>query len=144
MEINKKIKILFLDDDPIRHTCYTEKTEKYLNTETYHAWRFDDCINLLCTHKFDIICLDHDLGLSVNTPYISWEDYTSKLKTGADVARWIADNAIKTRRIIIHSWNAVGAASMASLLNHLNVIRREFGRGFFSALDKAICDVRFS
>jgi len=68
--------------------------------------------------KFDIIFLDHDLG---GEQMVS----SSHRNTGYTVAKEIHNSINKDTRIIIHSFNPIGAANMAACLPRAQ--RRPFG-----------------
>lgn len=66
------------------------------------AKSYTQAIKALHKFKYDIICLDHDLG----------ED-----KTGYDVCKYIIENNISCKEFRIHTSNPVGRLNMTQLLN---------------------------
>jgi len=116
------MKILFLDDDKLRHE-YIESIFKDIDQELTHVWNFDECVSALHNNEYDIVYLDHDLNFFV-------EGVKGRLVelTGYDVAKWIVMHLTYKPRIIVHSWNPVGADNMYTLLhdNGFNVVKRPF------------------
>lgn len=75
----------------------------YINT--YHvivARSYKEAISKLNSMKFDVICLDHDLG----------EDFT-----GYDICKYIIEHNIQCSEYRIHTSNVVGRQNMTQLLN---------------------------
>lgn len=69
----------------------------------------------LSQRSFDIIYLDHDLGGKVYVP-------SFLPNTGYALAKWISENNIKCKEIIIHSFNPTGAAAMKKVLPQAKLI----------------------
>lgn len=110
----KTLRILVLDDNEDRHGIF-RRTLK--NEDATHVYNFDEAIRVLTFEKkFDIAMLDHDLGTGnsevadkVGLPYAS----------GYDVAKFIAFDLTEDKRpgrVIIHSWNMIGASNMQAVL----------------------------
>jgi CheY-like chemotaxis protein len=100
------MKILFLDDDPIRTAKFMEKT---VGHEVLTAETAQDAIALLDTHlDFDIASLDHDLGGEVFCE--------SNEVSGYAVAQAIDEMPVEDQPlcIIVHSFNPAGAERMAN------------------------------
>lgn len=74
----------------------------------YHtvvAHTYNEAINELHRFRYNIICLDHDLG---------------EEKTGYDICKYIIENHIQCDEIRIHTQNPVGRQNMVQLLRHYN------------------------
>ena len=98
------MRILILEDDPIRMKIFNRKL---FNHTIDHAEHAADAIDFLKANKYDLIFLDHDLGdTQIN---FDPED------CGMLVAQYIAANNIETP-VIIHSFNVVAAGKMLELL----------------------------
>ena len=87
-------RILFLDDDPVRHALIAEAMPEAVHVETS-----GDAIDQLRTHRWDLVLLDHDLDqFGAVDP-----------GTGEDVVDWIVDHAARFRdedtEFIVHSHN---------------------------------------
>ena len=84
----------------------------YINN--YHiviARNYMQAITELNNHKFDIICLDHDLG---------------EEKTGYDVCKYIIEKHIHCSEYRIHTSNPVGRKNMTELLQrYTNAVIRQ-------------------
>ena len=79
------MKILFLDDDPLRHEVFAEEA-RAAGHEPYHADSIDEFAYLFSEHvRFDAVYLDHDLndfGLKSMAGKVQLD--------GCDVARFLA------------------------------------------------------
>lgn len=101
------LKILILEDNAERIKYFTENLSKVCELEIVKTSK--EAISKLKDSFWDIAFLDHDLGDQVFQK--SGED------TGYEVAEFLAANKDRMPgRVIIHSWNAEGAANMKSLL----------------------------
>ena len=58
---------------------------------------------------WDIVFLDHDLGGQVFVP-------SSHPNTGYAVAKYMEENSVEAKQIIIHSMNPAGASNMKTVL----------------------------
>ena len=106
------MKILILDDDFSRHK---EFNKRLIGCSVTNVETSKEAIQKLEEEIFDIVFLDHDLGGMVFMQ--------SGENTGFEVAKWLSENEAKQpRRIIIHSFNPVGAKNMKSLLPSSEVI----------------------
>lgn len=95
---------LFLDDDHMR--IYKFQREY---PGAYIAKTAKDAIELLRTHEFSVVCLDHDLK----------EEHYGKLcyeGTGQEVAHFISTMDSPPKVVTIHSYNDEGANLMFELL----------------------------
>lgn len=108
------MKILFLDDDHSRH-IYFQRLLNYDKHEITVAYTSKQAIEKLKLYEFDIVYLDHDLGGQM------YQD--SKEGTGFEVAQFISKNINNKsmQKIIIHSYNSVGAQNMLNELYGFNV-----------------------
>jgi len=101
------MKIFILDDMQERHDAYKRKFPDAEIISTYDA---KEAIVLLSNDlNYDLICLDHDLGLRI---FVDTEDEN----TGSVVAKFLSDKDIKCP-IIIHSLNCWGAKNMMNYLS---------------------------
>lgn len=100
-------KALVLDDDKRRLNAFSWRFREfgwdYVLKETAA-----DTIEALRNDKFDVVFLDHDLGDEQMCG-------SEREDTGAEVARWISQNPIKSI-VVIHSYNPFGADYMKSLI----------------------------
>ncbi len=96
------MRILILEDDPIRHKAFKRKLIGH------HVVITDDskeCIRLLAEEIWDELYLDHDLGGQV---YVD-----SGEGTGYEVAEWLSEHEDRLPpHIVIHSYNPTGAKNM--------------------------------
>jgi CheY-like chemotaxis protein len=128
------MKILILDDLPERHERFRLILKDHNVT---HVWTYDDAVKAFQEEKFDMACLDHDLGdLSWNTdnsviidspnfkltytPSVIYDMYKTHCLTGDDLCYWLSKNPVHCpAKILIHSWNPEGAARMSSRLKDI-------------------------
>ena len=108
--------ILFLDDDEIRHEMFEKWVIKGIQATTTKSYK--EFIAVAPLKNWDIIFLDHDLGIEdqMCIPHV-----TNRFPTGSDVARYMIENDIKAKKIIIHSYNSVGAANMINIFKEVGV-----------------------
>ena len=120
-------RILVLDDEQARHDVFASILK---NEDATHCYNFDEVIRLMTFEpRFDMVFLDHDLGTGnseisdqIDLPYAN----------GYHVALFICqdlDFDKRPGRILIHSWNQVGAQSMESLFRRngfQDVVRKPF------------------
>lgn len=113
------MKVLFLDDDESRH----DVVEHWPSAgDVTHVRTVDQALKALRRERFDVVCLDHDLG--------GQQMVESHEGTGYHVAQAIAkEPAWHLGRVIVHSWNPEGARRMAEKLREagLDVVRIPFG-----------------
>ena len=55
------MKVLFLDDDYVRHDAFNESLQG-CTSEIWHVYSAEDAIKRMRERKFNLICLDFDLG----------------------------------------------------------------------------------
>ena len=100
------MRILILDDDLCRHKAFNKK---FIGHDVKNVETSQETIDALQNENWDCVFLDHDLGGRV---YVQ-----SGKNTGYEVAQWLSNHPEKQpERIIIHSFNPVGAKNMQSLL----------------------------
>lgn len=98
------MKVLFLDDEKSRVDSFIERTGSDVDWVSTRE-SFVQAIN--SGKKYDLIMLDHDLGLP---------DFC-----GSDAARYLAENRLivgDNQRVVIHSANSVGVANMVSHMKY--------------------------
>ena len=111
------MKVLFVDDQIQRHDTFRRKVD--LIHTIIPAFTYEQACNALREHRFDEAWLDHDLQ-----DYMYFEDGRTREYTGADIARYIAtelDKAKIPKKVVVHSFNAPGAANMAAILKEAGV-----------------------
>ena len=113
------MKILFLDDDPIR----TRKARKcFANHELCEAETAEQAIKLLEKDSpYDAVSLDHDLGGKIYCP--------SNEVSGFAVAEYISKMPREKmpKQVVVHSFNLYGAENMIKVLQGVvPVIRQPF------------------
>jgi hypothetical protein len=115
------MKVLFLDDDGQRHETFRTKAGHH---EVDYVWTADEAIKAMEGTRYDLACLDHDLGGRTFVPSDGVEP------TGYTVAKAIADGQVQApARVIVHSFNPVGAKHMIDCLRQASVscIQSPFG-----------------
>jgi CheY-like chemotaxis protein len=110
--------ILFLDDNPARHTVMDAR---YPNDLVVHAYDIHAFRAALEEHeRFDMISLDHDLNDFEARSYIGDSD-----ATGRDACGYMMKYRDKLPPvIIIHSGNDDGSKDMAEFLASRGVVSR--------------------
>lgn len=96
--------VLFLDDDLTRCSNFRSRVP---SADIVHTAA--DCIAKLKEGDWEEVHLDHDLGGEVYAD-------SCREDTGMEVVRWMCLNKCNARTVIVHSYNAPGAASMMSAL----------------------------
>jgi CheY-like chemotaxis protein len=124
------MRILFLDDDELRHRLIAEQLIGHDATATRTV---AETAKALEGAPFDLACLDHDLG---GLQMVDSEEE----ETGHTVAKLIAamPPERRPRQIIVHSFNSVGAGRMVQVLKaagYENVEWHPFGRWAIRPLD---------
>lgn len=111
------MRILFLDDDHIRHSYFTLWTQGHDVRHVDTAQQAKDAIAARygTGSGYDLIFLDHDLG---GRTFVSSEEEN----TGYQVARFLSDKlkswqSQRRPRIVVHSWNPAGAERMVKALD---------------------------
>jgi len=105
------MKIFILDDSKERQQVLQPILRELLDGPTFFiAYSRNEAIEILENENdFDFIFLDHDLGGRV---YVDSQEED----TGFWVAKYIADNDIRSKHIIIHTLNTHGAKNMLTIL----------------------------
>lgn len=140
--------ILILDDDPNRHEGFIQILNGH---NLFHVWTYRQAIKAFRNEKFDMACLDHDLGehsihgedVNVDSQHFhltyspdfhndGMYDGSRIYLDGADVCVWLRDNPqFCPKKVLIHSWNVVGAETMHNILNQIPgiaITRKAFSR----------------
>jgi CheY-like chemotaxis protein len=127
----KKLNLLVLDDDPVRHDLW----EGWFTSagHTYHkATTIEEFHNAIHSDvRFDIVFLDHDLN---DHPHlqesIKVEGGRRIRLTGQDAARMLVkmNRSKLPHKVVIHSWNDHGADMMRYHLSEtmVPVIKKTF------------------
>lgn len=135
------MKVIILDDLPERHEGFL-RIFGGKDHQLTHAWTYGQAVKAMKAEKFDLACLDHDLGdfagldhqvrvesenfeLTYSPDFVSDTMYGSSVRylTGLDVVQWMVENEFRCPpRVLIHSWNPEGAARMASALRSISWI----------------------
>jgi CheY-like chemotaxis protein len=105
------MKILVLDDSKNRQDFFSRSLIG--NEKVIQAYNYDQAVKALEEDIFDLIFLDHDLDLELDT-----ED-----KTGLDVAKYIADMPYERfpKECIVHSLNSYGADNIVAVLEQSDI-----------------------
>lgn len=101
------MRILVLDDEPARHTLFRQV---FRGHEVAEATSAEQAIAFLrIAVAYDIVSLDHDLGMNAGN--------------GMIVARHIASmpGRIRPRQVLVHSANPVGAQTMLDTLQRAGI-----------------------
>ena len=107
------MKFLVLDDDEARHAGFDRLLAGHSIT---HAYSYSEFVAAARSDKFDVICLDHDLGIETPGEAVT-EDGSIRELTGQDAARWLVDNQQHfSPNVLVHSHNPVGAAAIRDIL----------------------------
>lgn len=96
--------MLFLDDDPARHSKFQSRCPYATRVETSAA-----TIKQLSENEFDIVFLDHDLGGEIFVD-------SDREDTGMEVVRWLQSNHCTIELIVIHSLNDGAVTNMVTRL----------------------------
>jgi hypothetical protein len=108
------MKILFLDDDQVRHEKFHRQA---IGHQVDHVWTADNAITKLGKGTYDLVYLDHDLDATLNNQMVD------DIEDGRFVVRWIAANAagFGETRFIIHSLNTEAAGQMHDILTDVGL-----------------------
>lgn len=108
----EKTRVLVLEDDPQRHDQFKDRFIENGNISYTIVETAEECICLLSSNEYELVMLDHDLGGEV---FVA----SSNKNTGAEVARWIAenyDNISGEPTFIVHSLNPGGSELMEGVI----------------------------
>lgn len=116
-----KLRVLFLDDNPVRHQLF----RKWLSNAD-HCFTYEECVKLLSLTHYDVASLDHDLS---ETDEMCLPGVNNKARTGTDIAEFIARQANRPKLVVVHSFNPIGAQTMCAILSRVGVgaLRVPFG-----------------
>ncbi len=105
------MKILVVDDQEVRHNKIQSLCMNYFDKplSIWCSYTVESAIKFLKQTEFDVIFLDHDLGIAI------YQD-SNEPNTGYQVAKFIVEAGIKTNEIIVHSMNYPGAMNILSIL----------------------------
>jgi CheY-like chemotaxis protein len=103
-----KLKVLIIEDVEVRQNLIKEKTG-FQDADC--ARKAEDALELLKTHDYDLVFLDHDLIGAKSGSYLTENWYKNK-------------EEIKTIKplVIIHSMNMEGAAKMENYLKGISKV----------------------
>lgn len=107
------MRVLFLDDDKVRHDSFAEAVKGIENGDVWHVYSASQAIHTLEKDpKYDLVCLDHDLG--------------SGAGNGSDVAKYISTMPEDKRpeRVILHTFQREGMVNMSSFLRPVGIWHR--------------------
>jgi len=122
--MSERKRIFILEDDYRRIDLFKEKLQfDYDLTITVNS---DDAIQTLKLHKFDLLCLDHDLGSRQMVNSLEYD-------TGYRVACEIPNTINKDTPAIIHSYNPSGAGKMWSTLTCEKKMCSPFHETYFAS-----------
>lgn len=107
-----KVVLLFLDDDPARVPMLPRNVElHYVRTPTeFFNWLKENGTP-------DIISFDHDLASEHYQIGYTAEEYKNFGNTGYDCAKWAVENNFIPSRVLVHSWNFVGAKRIFNVIS---------------------------
>lgn len=109
------MKIFILEDSSVRIQKFIDNLNKQ-GVIFFIAKSAEEAYEILSEHKeFDLIFLDHDLGGKVFVD-------SNESNTGYQVAKFITKHNIKSKRIIAHSLNNVGAENIKNILPQTELI----------------------
>jgi ActR/RegA family two-component response regulator len=109
------MRILFLDDDDIRHKQFASIAFEHEVVHVRTAASAIEALDLayLTDNTFDYGSLDHDLG---------GEHMASGPGHGYDVAVWCEEFPEKApKRVVVHSYNPAGAKRMLAAFRQANI-----------------------
>jgi hypothetical protein len=113
---------LFLDDNSARHDQFldftyslfeTEEEKDYCIRHVHSVLGATEVFNEDLNKEWEILFLDHDLG---EQDQMCLPGVNNKFPTGTDLAGFILENNIKSRLILLHSFNPVGRNTMSKIL----------------------------
>ena len=131
------MRVLFLDDDEVRHKLVLRYTDRCV-----HVTTAKEANEKLSAERFDLVFLDHDLS---RDHYSSTQDHTGT-GTGFDVAKHLAalPQALHPDHVIVHSMHPVGAERMRCALQGagIRVSLMMFGSSGFLGTLRQVRDFR--
>jgi DNA-binding response OmpR family regulator len=113
------MKVLVLDDEPHRHQIFRE----HLSAEDVrYVWTAVEAVQALLSEHFDLVLLDHDLGL--DDP-----------GDGCDVAQSLVETPNSEAIVIVHSDNPYGAHRMLQVLRNARSIPWHDQRNLWASIE---------
>ncbi len=107
------MKILILEDSGERIRLFKAYLEKH---DLHFFDNVQDAVEgIRNLGPFDVLFLDHDLD---NRIYVD----SDEPNTGYQLAKWIAENDVQFKKIILHTHNPAGARKMKSVLPQARII----------------------
>jgi CheY-like chemotaxis protein len=110
------MKILVVDDNPARHSLFSQI---YFGEEVTSVFSYWEAVDAMAKTQFDVVQLDHDLG-DFRKPDVSIDGMYSKTElNGYHVAHYMVTDLDKSMRpnvVIVQSANEVGAQNIKDLL----------------------------
>lgn len=107
------MKVLFLDDCPVRHK---EFMENWIGHLVDWAWTAEQAKKFLEVNEYDLVMLDHDL---------EQQHYAEKCfaRTGGEVAQFMANTPERFEKtnIIVHSLNFDGRKRIIQILKSVGL-----------------------
>jgi len=98
--------VLILDDDPTRHAQFIQNNP---GCDIRSAYTVNEATALVYDQYFDIICFDHDLGMS------STGEYETSIPFAKTVRELIDSGALlDSTLMLVHTSNPVGAQNIMS------------------------------
>lgn len=114
-------KILFLDDDPMRHMKFRDTMARNeWDVDVRYVWGVVDAIAAMKKERFDLACFDHDLSVE---DQMCDPDGTTREPNGTYLAQRMIEELTITMptKVLVHSYNAPGARSMIAILETAGV-----------------------
>jgi len=105
------MKIFILEDNAARVSWFMDKLNQHNLTVSSDA---KEALDLVKKHAYDLICLDHDLS-DKHYEALARGEFDVE-GTGYEVAKAIAGSLNKDKKILVHSWNTVGAKNIKAVL----------------------------
>ena len=122
-------KILIVEDDDNRIMQF--KIQFLVYKDVIITKSSAEAVGLVKDIKFDVIFLDHDLGICPETGDKTCRVFLkSGTGTGYEVAESIKDSINENTLVIIHSWNPAGANNMMKVIP--NNVYAPFGTPHFN------------
>lgn len=110
------MRILFLDDNHLRRRDFVRS---HIGDIVALAETAEEAIRLLGNGtSYDLVSLDHDLTEAHYGDIYAQEEHAD---SGLAVARFIAQMETPPPKIILHTWNNMGALKMFHAMEHLGI-----------------------
>ena len=109
------IKVLFVDDYPIRHAFFEKKFSDTTKFDVTQTTLVETALNLIENETWDVVYLDHDMTDKEAGNLIK-DVYGTVHLNGQTISRFIKalpeDKLANVKEVVIHSYNATGAKRM--------------------------------